>query len=311
MKSVKTINKTNKSKSKTPLVSVVMPVYNAADYLSEAIESILNQTYQNFEFIIINDASTDSSLEIVKKYKKINPQKIKIINIKRNLNCGGDNCANQGIKIAKGKYIARMDADDIAHPTRLEKQVEFLENNQDIFLVGSNAFVINKNGETIGEKLEPEKHENIKNSYFTFHPLIHPSCMYKTLIGKRKFRYQIKYSANNDYYTFFKLLCKGFKFANLSEKLIYFRIHGKNDTFVNMKEKYFNTLKARIIMVKKFGYKPSIKALAMNVIETMVVFALPEKVLTEIYLFAKGIKKFNFDLTPSTLIARTRFALGI
>lgn len=164
-----------------PLVSVVIPVYNAGEFLAASIESILNQTYQNFEFIIINDASTDNSLKIINKYKK-HHQKIKVISLKKNLNCGGDLCANKGLKKAKGKYVARMDADDVAHPKRLETQIEFLEKNPGVFLVGSNAYVIDKKGNLIGNKLEPQTHESIYKSYFVIHPIIHPSCMYRRLL---------------------------------------------------------------------------------------------------------------------------------
>ena len=232
-----------------PLVSVVMPVYNAQDYLAEAINSMLSQTYQNFELIIIDDASKDSSPEIIKRYQKKFPKKIKIITVKKNLNRGGDHCANLGIEIAKGKYIARMDADDISLPHRLEKQVEFLEKNPKVFLLGSNAYVIDKRGKVIGDKLEPSSSEEIYKSYTRFHPIIHPSAMCRRLINGRKFLYKIKYNANNDYYTFFSLLCQGFVFRNLDEKLIYYRIHETNDTFVNIKGKLINTLKIRFEMI--------------------------------------------------------------
>lgn len=257
----------------------------------EAIESILSQTYKNFELIIIDDASKDNSLAIIKKFQKRFPKKIKLVQNKRNLNCGGDKCANKGILLAKGEYIARMDADDICHPKRLEKQIAFLEKHPDVFLVGANAYVINKKGKLIGEKLEPQDNQEIKKAYFTFHPLIHPSCTLRRIFNKKKFSYEIKYSANNDYYTFFKLLCTGYKFANLKEKLLYFRIHGANDTFINMREKYLNTLKARLTMVFKYGYKPRVRDIGIAVMETVVVFLLPEKILTNIYLLAKGIKK--------------------
>jgi glycosyltransferase involved in cell wall biosynthesis len=110
-----------------------MPVYNAGRFLAPAIESILKQTYKNFELIIVDDASTDNSLEIIKGYKRRFRKRITVVQIARNLNKGGDVCANEGLKYAKGKYIARMDSDDIAHPLRLDKQVEFLENTANIF----------------------------------------------------------------------------------------------------------------------------------------------------------------------------------
>ncbi|HIP11775.1 MAG TPA: glycosyltransferase family 2 protein, partial [Arcobacter sp.] len=104
---------------KNPMVSVLLSVYNGEKYLDEAIESILNQTYQDFEFIIINDGSTDKSLEIIEKYKK---EDNRIVVISRE-NKGLIYSLNEGISQAKGKYIARMDADDISLATRFEEQV--------------------------------------------------------------------------------------------------------------------------------------------------------------------------------------------
>lgn len=278
-------------KQKQPFVSVIMPVYNAGDFLVDAIESILNQTYKNFEFIIVDDASTDHSWKIIQKYQKQNPQIIRAIRMKQNLNCGGDVCANEGLKLAIGTYIARMDADDIAYPKRLEKQVAFLQSHPSIFLVGSHADVINKKGKIIGEKTEPETPKEIYNAYFGFHPMIHPTCMYRRIIGKKPFSYQIRYSANNDYYTFFQLICKGKKFANMPEKLLLYRIHDNNTTFINLKEKFLNSLKIRLSMVKEFGYIPTVKDITVLFLQTTIVFGLPESILTQLYLLAKGIIK--------------------
>src|SRR6187397_2012165 len=104
-----------------PLVTVLMSVYNAEKYLREAIDSILNQTYRNFEFIIINDASTDGSEAIINSYKD---ERIRLISNSQNLRLTAS--LNKGIDLAKGKYIARMDADDASLPERLQKQVTFM-----------------------------------------------------------------------------------------------------------------------------------------------------------------------------------------
>jgi glycosyltransferase involved in cell wall biosynthesis len=286
-------------KNNKPFVSVIMPVYNAGSFLVPAVESILAQTYQNFEFIIVDDTSTDSSYKILQQYKKRFPKKITLLRMHKTLNCGGDACANEALKIAKGKYIARMDADDISHATRLEKQVAFMEKNKNVFLVGSNAFVIDKNGKTIGEKLEPLTHKAMYRSYCTFHPLIHPTLMIRRVYKGKTFSYDIKYNANNDYYTFFKRICQGFVFANLPEKLVYYRIHGKNDTFVNVKGKFLNTLKIRFLMVAKYGYRPTPKDIIVSTAQSTLLFLLPQNVTTQLYLLSKGILK------PSTVFIQS------
>lgn len=282
-----------------PTLSVIMPAYNSKDYIEEAVNSVLNQTFQDFELIIIDDASTDSTVKIIKKFQKKNPDKIKLIQVKNNLNCGGDKCANEGLKVATGKYIARMDADDVAELSRFEKQINFLKDNPKIFLVGSNADVIDRNGNVIGEKNEPLTSDEIYKAYFGFHPLIHPTCMFKRkLKDGTPFKYEIKYSANNDYYTFFKLVCKGYKFVNMDEKLLKYRIHNSNATFVNMKKKFVNSLKVRLSMVANYGYIPTPRDIFMLVAQSMVVLLLPERMLLKIYFLAKGIIKKE-DLIPN------------
>ncbi|MFT4144609.1 MAG: glycosyltransferase family A protein [Mobilitalea sp.] len=120
------------------LVSVILPIYNGEKYLREAMDSIINQTYHNIEIIIINDGSKDDTLSIIDEYRK---QDDRIVLISRE-NRGLVASLNEGIKMAKGEYIARMDADDIAHLDRFEKQVDYLNRHKDIFLLGSNYNLI-------------------------------------------------------------------------------------------------------------------------------------------------------------------------
>lgn len=273
-----------------PLVSVIMPVYNAGDYLTEAIKSIVDQTYDNFELIIIDDASIDSSWKIICQFKKQYPDLIKSIKLKQNLNRGGDACANIAFQKASGKYICRMDADDIADPARIEKQVAYMEKYPDVLLLGTQAHVINKNGEIIGDKLLPLTHKDIYKGYAIFHPIIHPSVMLrKSLLPKGKNLYTIKYSANNDLYTFFKLLNIG-RFANLAEKLVYYRVHGHNDSLTKPKEKFLNTLKIRLGAIQN-GYKPTLTGLLLTLAQTLAILILPERLIVPVYLYMKGISK--------------------
>ncbi len=265
-----------------------MPVYNAGDFLVEAIESILKQTYKRFEIIIVNDASTDDSLKIINKFKKKYPDKIRLINLTNNLNKGGDSCANLGIKKAKGKYVAKMDADDIAHPQRLEKQVEFLEKNKNIFLVGSNAYVINDQGKIVGEKKEPSTSYEIFKEYIYFNPIIHPTIMFRNMNKGENF-YKIKYSLGNDYYTFFTLQCKGYNFANLPEKLLYYRIYGNNSSLKNIRSGLIDNLKIKLYVLSKYSYPITNKAVITNIAYLLIGLILPQKVSLYLYLINKNI----------------------
>ena len=124
-------------------VTVLMSVYNGEKYLSQSVESILNQTYENFEFVIIDDGSTDNSYSILKQYAS---QYSQIVLIKNEKNLGLTKSLNLGLKIAKGKYIGRQDADDVSHPERLEREIEFLEDHLDHAAVGTFVKILDKDG---------------------------------------------------------------------------------------------------------------------------------------------------------------------
>ena len=115
----------------TPLISVIMPVYNSEAYIESSVESILNQSYTNFEFIIIDDASTDKTYDRLLKLIKIDKR---IVLVKNKRNEGVTKSLNKALKIAKGKYIIRMDADDWSYPNRFKLQVDLMENNPDVVL---------------------------------------------------------------------------------------------------------------------------------------------------------------------------------
>src|SRR3989344_5300354 len=266
-----------------PLVSVIMPVYNAEKYVPAAIESILNQTYKRFELIIIDDQSTDNSSPIIKTYKRRHRTKIQLIETKKNLNRGGDMCANLGIERARGKYIAHMSADDIAASQRLEKQVEFLERNRRVFLVGSSAYVININGKIIGEKLEPTSPSDIYHAYATSNPIISSSIVVRRIFGGKHFAYQIEYETNNDYYTFFKLIEKGYILANLSEKLLFSRLQDKNSAYFDIKEKFLNILRIRFNMIVHSNYRFTAKDIGVNILQAIILFILPKNIVKNLF----------------------------
>ncbi|MEK7594261.1 MAG: glycosyltransferase [Patescibacteria group bacterium] len=129
--------------SKAPKVSVLMSVYNSEEFLREAIDSILGQTYKDFEFIIINDGSTDDSLNIIKSY---GDSRIRLISRD---NKGLTASLNEGLELAKGEYIARQDSDDVSVPTRLQKEVDYLDANPKTGLVGSNYTVMDVDGKKL------------------------------------------------------------------------------------------------------------------------------------------------------------------
>lgn len=154
-------------------VSVVMSVYNGEKYLREAIDSVLNQTFKDFEFIIINDGSTDETQEILESY---NDSRIILIHQK---NMGLTKSLNKGIALAKGEYIARQDADDISMPERLEKQIEFLKHHKSIILLGTAAQIIDEKGVHLYTTEYPCDYSSIRKAMKHNNYFIHGSVMFR------------------------------------------------------------------------------------------------------------------------------------
>jgi len=200
-----------------PSISVLMPVYNAAPYLKEAIDSILSQTFSDFEFLIINDGSTDNSEEIILSY---NDTRIRYVKNEQNIKLIAT--LNRGIALCKGEYIARMDADDVSLPTRLETQFTFMESHPDVALCGS-WFVSLDNDHNIS-KYKPTHNEIMFQMLFQCH-LCHPSLM---LRRKNILYFDLKFDINFSHaedYDFFVRIGRHFQLANIQEVLLKYRIH--------------------------------------------------------------------------------------
>ena len=267
-----------------------MPVHNAGRFLTPAIESILNQTYTRIEFIIVDDASTDGSWNIIKEYQRKYPNRIKAIRVAKQTNAAGNGAMNVGLTRARGAFIARMDADDIARPKRIEKQVAYLLDHPDTILVGTQATIIDKHGTAIGTKAVPTDHEAIYRQYGILHPIIHPSVMIlRSLLPNPNKIYTMKWSVNDDYYTFFKLLKYG-KFANLPESLIKYRIHGQNLSLAKPKERFLTSVLIRIDAVAHLNYRISPEAFFFLILQLLIVPLIPERLIVPVYMLVRGIR---------------------
>lgn len=155
-------------------LSVVLPVYNASEFIEASIESILNQSFKNFELIVINDGSKDNSLEIIKKF---DDKRIVLVDQE---NKGLAKTLNIGLKLSQGEYIARMDADDICLPNRFEKQVEYLDLNKEYALIGSGIEIINENNEHVSYHAPYIGHDKLVSIMRTKgNPFKHPTIMFR------------------------------------------------------------------------------------------------------------------------------------
>lgn len=224
------------TKTKNIKVTVLMPVFDSELFIKAAIDSILDQTYANFEFIIINDGSKDGSDAIIRSYSD---KRIKYIDHKNNK--GIVATLNEGLALAKGEYIARMDADDISLPHRLERQVAFLENNPEYKLCGSNAVAINFDGKKLYKLNRPTAFEHIKVFNFFRNAFIHPTIMADAKILK-EVCYQEDYKYAEDYFLFSQLTMN-YKVANLDDRLLNYRLHDASITSIKNSEMVESELK--------------------------------------------------------------------
>jgi glycosyltransferase involved in cell wall biosynthesis len=278
-----------------PLISIIMPVYNAEAYLNTAIKSIVWQTYKNWELILINDGSTDESATILTKWAK-KDSRIRILS--QDTNKGLAYTLNSGVAEAKGPMLARMDADDISLPRRLETQLNYLLSNKFLVAVGCQVELIDENGETIGSKQFPTKPEQLYDMMLEMMPIQHPALLTYTQAMK-----QCKYENHTtaeDVSMFFKLLRYG-SFGNVPKTLFQYRIRLNSNSLIDPKKTYFLTLASRIKGVLEYGYRPNLKGILMNIAQLLVVLVLPKTLILKLY------ETFRFRTAPvSKVYKRTR-----
>jgi len=231
-----------------PKISVIMAVYNTEKYLDECVISILNQTFENFEFIIIYDISTDNSLKILRRYQK-KDKRIILINNKKNMGPAGSR--NIGIKMAKGKYIAIFDSDDIASENRFRIQYDYLEKNKDVFLVGGAAIKIDEWGKetTLYKPIIME--DKLKKAFLYSCPIHNPTVMFR---NEKIWFYREKFRSAEDYDLLLNLLSKGKRIVNIPNFLIKYREHSQSITLSNKAKLMLFMEKAREFHLQRIKY---------------------------------------------------------
>lgn len=204
-------------------VSVLMSVYNGALFLKPAIESILAQDMVNFEFIIIDDCSTDESVQIIRSY-----QDPRIVFIQNTTNLGLTKSLNLGLNIAKGKYIARMDCDDISRADRLQTQLNYMRSHPEVWVLGSGAIEIDSQGQSKSVMQMPSSSGWIRLLMLLGNNMIHPSVMFDKakILAIGGYDESFKYSQDFDLWS--RVLQKGGVLENLTEPLIQLRYHSQS-----------------------------------------------------------------------------------
>jgi glycosyltransferase EpsE len=223
----------------TPLLSVLMAVYNDAKWLQYSIPSILSQTFQDFEFIIVNDGSKDNTAEILAEWAA-RDSRIVVHNLPKN--SGLSHALNTGLTLARADLVARHDADDVALPERLDRQYAFMKTHPEIAILGTNAIAVDGEGRELGLMECPPSAEGIRRALRWTTPFIHPSVMYRREAVLALGGYEESFHRCEDYDLWFRFLAQ-YKGANLPEVLMKYRIYPEG---YKKKKFRFRVIEARI-----------------------------------------------------------------
>lgn len=258
-------------------LTVVMAVHNNQKTLQSAVKSILNQTYKDFKFIIINDASTDGSSTTLTKFA-LDDKRIKIIINKNQL--GLTRSLNKGLKEVKTQYIARMDTDDISLPKRLEKQLEFMEKHPQIMLLGTAAYLINDREKQLGLKRFSSDYQTLRRQVLHHCPFIHPTWMFRRSLLRQIGNYNEKFPFAQDY-EFILRLFASHQAVNLPQPLLKYRVDSPSAiSLKNLKQQEKLALKARFLALTTYGYPISE---FWKLIKPILSYLIPVKLKTKIY----------------------------
>jgi glycosyltransferase involved in cell wall biosynthesis len=217
-----------------------MSVYNGQAFLAEAVESVLDQTFRDFEFIVIDDGSADRTSEILSAYARREAR----LRVLHQQNKGRTESLNIGIGLAKGKYIARMDADDISLPDRFKAQVEFMEQHPKVGLLGGAVELINQNGIVIRTAWPPLEDAGIKSVLVQYNPMYHPAVMMRKQVALDAGGYRTAFSESEDYDLWLRMGERS-QLANLEQVVLRYRVHPSQASIANMKHQVLCVLAAR------------------------------------------------------------------
>lgn len=258
-----------------PLVSVVMATFNEpVRYITESIESILNQTYTNLELLICDDSTNQDTIATIDKFAEADPR-VRII--RKPTRMGFVPALNEGLRAARGEFIARMDGDDISLPDRFEKELAFLITNPEIAIVGGGMNIIDAEGQMTSNRSYPSGGIQLKRWAMMRNPLGHPTVMFRKFILKSEVGYDETQKMAEDLEFWLRLMRKGYRLANLSETVLNYRVLG--DQAQKRKAQWTYNAKARR---KNFTLKMpifSIGSVAASTIYTL----LPQFVIRKIY----------------------------
>lgn len=281
----------------TKLVSVVIPVYNAERYLKECLESVMNQTYKNLQIVVVDDASTDRSKEIIKEFGHKDKR---VIILSNETNLGISKTRNVGLSIAIGDYYAPMDSDDVIEPNKMEMLVKFLDENPDYIVVGSSVKIIDANSQLIGWREYPLTHEKIMRTIPFRSPFAHTATLIRLENLPKSSLYDEKFNECEDYLLWHKLMRLGL-LRNLNEYLTSYRIATTQSTYKKARNIIINLAKIQKENVnEKYFSKMTVIKSKINLLYLLALLAIPKKLVFLVF-YMRYIKFKQGALIPFLL----------
>lgn len=263
-----------------PIISAVIPCYNNAKYVGKSIQSLLGQTLVPDEIIVVDDGSTDNSWDVIQEMANNHPR---ITAFRNDKNLGIPKTRNRLIREMKSNtdYMVILDADDFSSLDRIELQINYLEQNPEYVLIGSDLGIVNEKGEKIGFREYPHEHKEILKKILHFNPFAQSSLVVRTKIFKDVGVYDEKLQRVQDYDLWIRILKAGYKVHNINKTLTFFRRHKGQGKEILAKKSIFYSLKVRA----RYIFKPkffSIKGLIIFIFYFFI-FLLPNKLISKFY----------------------------
>ena len=270
---------------KNPKISVLMPVYNGEKYLRIAIQSILDQSFKDFEFIIVDDCSTDKSWKIIKKYAAADKR---IITLRNKKNLRATKTLNRGLWKALGKYVARMDADDFSYPDRLQKQFNFMESHPKVGVSGGSIEICNHNLKVLNVRRYPLNDTSVRKIIFRYSPFAHPATIWRRSLLDMVGGYNGDIPLSQDYELYFRIgkICR---FANLTDILLKLRTHDDSSSIIVGRYQEQFTLYTRIKAYLELGYHMTTFDKLYTFLQIISMLVIPPKIKFWIFNFIRRI----------------------
>jgi hypothetical protein len=273
------MDETVKHAMSSPTVSVVMSVFNGERFLSETIDSVLNQSFRDFEFVIVDDGSTDATADILSRYV-LRDGRIRVL---RNGKKGRAASLNLGISLANGKYVANIDADDLAMPRRLEEQVAFMEKNPEVGVLGGAFELITDSGEVIDIVRHPLEDSQIRSAMFRYNPICHSSVILRKDFVLASEGYRSAFEPSEDYDLWLRMSERG-RLANLHNVLVRYRVHANQLSVRKLERQTLCVLAASAAAEQRRSGRPDpladVREITPQVVESLGV--APQKIHTAI-----------------------------